>query len=187
MHPDTLEMIRRSNRAYGSDSEGSVLSEVYTKLINLFSRFSVAERPDTFPLDRRSSRGDFPVLATLDLAGMRCEVLEGFGGHTTGQVFYFLPEELVLFTGDSLINFDSLTEERKDFATLAKNLMTSVNVDSAKASKERKALLRLIETEESARSDGRMCLVCGGHGAVSVLSDGKLLQHSPVRRWVAEK
>ncbi|MHC1680992.1 MAG: MBL fold metallo-hydrolase [Methanomassiliicoccales archaeon] len=187
MHPDTLEMIRRSNRAYGSDSEGSVLSEVYTKLINLFSGFSVAERPDTFPLDRRNSRGDLPVLATLDLAGMRCEVLEGFGGHTTGQVFYFLPEELVLFTGDSLINFDSLTEERKDFATLAKNLMTSVNVDSAKASKERRALLRLIEMQESARTDGRKCLVCGGHGAISVLQSGKLVQHSPVRRWVAEK
>jgi len=187
MHQDTLEMIRRSNRAYGSDSEGSVLSEVYTKLINLFSGFSVAERPDTFPLDRRQSRGGFPVLATLDLAGMRCEVLEGFGGHTTGQVFYFLPEELVLFTGDSLINFDSLTEERKDFATLAKNLMTSVNVDSSKASKERKTLLRLIEAEESARTDGRKCLVCGGHGAISVLNEGKLEQHSPVRRWVAEK
>lgn len=187
MHPDTLEMIRRSNRAYGSDSEGSVLSEVYTKLINLFSGFSVAERPEIYPLNRRNSRGDFPVLTTLDLAGMRCEVLEGFGGHTAGQVFYFLPEELVLFTGDSLINFESLTEERKDFATLAKNLMTSVNVDSAKASKERRALLRLIETEESARTDGRKCMVCGGHGAISVLSEGKLVQNSPARRRVAEK
>jgi glyoxylase-like metal-dependent hydrolase (beta-lactamase superfamily II) len=118
---------------------------------------------------------------------MRCEVLEGFGGHTTGQVFYFLPNELVLFTGDSLINFDSLTDERKDFATLAKNLMTSVNVDSAKASKERKALLHLIGTEESARTDGRKCLVCGGHGAISVLHEGKLVQHSPIRSWGAEK
>ncbi len=126
-------------------------------------------------------------MATLDLAGMRCEVLEGFGGHTTGQVFYFLPDELVLFTGDSLINFDSLTEERKDFATLAKNLMTTVNVDSAKASKERKALLRLIEEEESVRKDGRKCLVCGGHGAVSVLLDGKLVQHSQISRYLVEK
>ena len=118
---------------------------------------------------------------------MRCEVLEGFGGHTIGQVFYFLPEELVLFTGDSLINFDSLTDERKDFASLAKNLMTSVNVDSVKASKERKALLRLIEVEESGRKDGRKCLVCGGHGAISVLRDWKLVEHSPVRRYDAEK
>jgi len=126
-------------------------------------------------------------LATLDLAGMRCEVLEGFGGHTTGQVFYFLPDELVLFTGDSLINFDSLTEDRRDFATLAKNLMTTVNVDSVKASKERKALLHLIEEEESVRTDGRKCLVCGGHGAVSILLDGKLVQHSSISRYLAEK
>lgn len=187
MHPDTLEMIRRSNRAYGSDSEGSVLAEVYTKLINLFSGFSVVDAPVLFPPEPKDTRGDFPVLAVLDLAGMRCEVLEGFGGHTTGQVFYFLPEELVLFTGDSLINFDSLTEERKDFATLAKNLMTSVNVDSAKASKERKALLKLIEKEESARTDGRKCLVCGGHGAVSVLQGGRLVPGSSTTRYVAEK
>ncbi|HNU36626.1 MAG TPA: MBL fold metallo-hydrolase, partial [Methanomassiliicoccales archaeon] len=182
-----LEMIKTSNRAYGSGSEGSVLAEVYTKLINLFSGFTVAERPEVYPAGGQGSRGDFPVLAALDLAGMKCEVLEGFGGHTTGQVFYFLPDELVLFTGDSLINFDSLTEERKDFATLAKNLMTSVNVDSVKASKERKALLRLIQGEENARMDGRKCLVCGGHGAVSVLLDGKLVQHSPISRYLAEK
>ena len=187
MHRDTLEMIRRSNRAYGSGSEGSVLAEVYTKLINLFSGFTVAERPELYPTRGTAVRGDFPILSTLTLAGMRCEVLEGFGGHTIGQVFYFLPEELVLFTGDSLINFDSLTDERKDFASLAKNLMTSVNVDSVKASKERKALLRLIEVEESGRKDGRKCLVCGGHGAISVLRDGKLVEHSPVRRYEAEK
>jgi len=187
MHPDTLEMIKTSNRAYGSGSEGSVLAEVYTKLINLFSGFSVAERPDLYPTHGHGSRGGFPVLATLDLAGMRCEVLEGFGGHTTGQVFYFLPDELVLFTGDSLINFDSLTEDRRDFATLAKNLMTTVNVDSVKASKERKALLHLIEEEESVRTDGRKCLVCGGHGAVSILLDGKLVQHSSISRYLAEK
>ena len=102
-------------------------------------------------------------------------------------MFYYLPDELVLFTGDSLINFESLTEERKDFATLAKNLMTSVNVDSVKASKERKALLRLIQGEENARMDGRKCLVCGGHGAVSVLLDGKLVQHSLISRYLAEK
>jgi len=187
MHPDTLEMIRTSNRAYGSGSEGSVLAEVYTKLINLFSGFSVAERPDLYPTHGQGNRGEFRVLTTLDLAGMRCEVLEGFGGHTTGQVFYYLPDELVLFTGDSLINFDSLTEERKDFATLAKNLMTSVNVDSGKASKERRALLRLIEDEESARADGRKCLVCGGHGAISVLHDGRLMRHSSISRYTAEK
>ncbi len=85
---DTLEMIRRSNRAYGSGSEGSVLAEVYTKLINLFSGFSVAEHPEVYPTRRLGDRGKFPVLATLDLAGMRCEVLEGFGPyHRTGVLF----------------------------------------------------------------------------------------------------
>jgi len=186
MHPDTVEVIRQSNRAYGSESEGSVLAEIYTKLINLFSAFSVNEEPRTFHTEALGKRGDFTILARTDVAGMGCEVLEGFGGHTQGQVFYFLPTQLVIFTGDSLINFDSLTEERKEFATLAKNLMTTVNVDSVKASKERKGLLRLIDEVESARNDGRKCLVCSGHGAISVLENGRLVQHGNVRRYTSE-
>jgi glyoxylase-like metal-dependent hydrolase (beta-lactamase superfamily II) len=182
MHPDTVEVIRQANRAYGSESEGSVLEEIYTKLINLFSDFSVCETPRTFPRSTIGKRGDFNVLYRMEVAGMRCEVLEGFGGHQGGQVFFFLPEKLVLFTGDSLINFDSLTEDRKGFATLAKNLMTTVNVDSGKASKERKGLLGLIEEVERA-SDGRKCLVCGGHGAMSYLEDGKLVQCGDARKY----
>ncbi len=187
MHPETVEMIRQSNRAYGSESAGSILAEVYTKLINLFSGFAAAEHPNIFPSAAIGERGDFKVLARLPVAGMDCEVLEGFGGHTQGQVFYFFPGEMALFTGDSLINFDSLTEERRDFATLAKNLMTSVNVDSAKAAQERKGLIRLIEKVESERADGRKCLVCGGHGAISTLENGRLVQHGKVRRYVVEK
>jgi len=186
MHQETVEMIRQSNRAYGSESEGSILAEVYTKLINLFSGFSVAERPRTFQVEEDGTRGDFNILACQEVAGMQCEVLEGFGGHTEGQVFYFFPQELVLFTGDSLINFESLSDDRKEFATLAKNLMTTVNVDSAKARKEREGLMRLIEQVESGREDGRKCLVCGGHGAVSVLKDGRLVSRGAIRRYSSE-
>lgn len=182
MHPDTVDVIRQSNRAYGSESEGSVLAEIYTKLINLFSAFSVDPSPSTFPRGDMGSRGDFNIIAKTEVAGMTCEVLEGFGGHTQGQVFYFLPEQLVLFTGDSLINFESLSADRRNFATLAKNLMTTVNVDSAKASKERKGLVGLIKELESSAADGRRCLVCGGHGAISVLDGDRLVQHGAVRK-----
>lgn len=187
MHPETVEMIRQSNRAYGSESAGSILAEVYTKLINLFSGFAAAERPNVFSGAPLGRRGDFKIIARLPVAGMECEVLEGFGGHTQGQVFYFFPEELAIFTGDSLINFDSLTEERRDFATLAKNLMTSVNVDSVKAAQERKGLFKLIEGVESEHTGGRKCLVCGGHGAISTLENGRLVQHGTIRRYVAER
>ncbi|HVO78089.1 MAG TPA: MBL fold metallo-hydrolase, partial [Methanomassiliicoccales archaeon] len=39
MHPVTLKILGELSRAYGSKSEGSVLEEVYTRLINLFSRY----------------------------------------------------------------------------------------------------------------------------------------------------
>jgi glyoxylase-like metal-dependent hydrolase (beta-lactamase superfamily II) len=183
MHPQTVEVIHQSNRAYGSETEGSVLAEIYTKFINLFSGFSVAERPHVFPVKELGRRGDFKIIAQTEVAGMECEVLEGFGGHTQGQVFFLLPKEMVLFTGDSLINFDSLSEDRRDFSTLAKNLMTTVNVDSGKARKERDGLMRLIAALESASGSDRKCLVCGGHGAISLLQDGKLVSTGPVRRY----
>ncbi|MCX6650134.1 MAG: MBL fold metallo-hydrolase [Methanomassiliicoccales archaeon] len=186
MHLDTVDVIRQSNRAYGSESEGSVLAEIYTKLINLFSGFSVADGPSTFPVTELGRRGDFMVIARTDVAGMECEVLEGFGGHTQGQVFYLLPKELVIFTGDSLINFDSLSEERKEFATLAKNLMTTVNVDSGKARQERAGLIRLIEELEISSGPNHKCLVCGGHGAISVLENGRLVSHGKIIRFRSE-
>ena len=86
MHLETVEVIRQSNRAYGSESAGSVLAEIYTKLINLFSAFSVNPSPLTFSIGDLGRRGDFTIIAVTDVAGMTCEVLEGFGGHTQGQV-----------------------------------------------------------------------------------------------------
>ncbi|WP_243669328.1 MBL fold metallo-hydrolase [Methanoculleus chikugoensis] len=50
-HTGSLEIIRRANRAYGSRSESSILEEVYTTVINLFSHFTP---PRTTP--PRSSR-----------------------------------------------------------------------------------------------------------------------------------
>ncbi len=53
--------------------------------------------------------------------------------------------------------------------------MTSVNVDSEIAAKEREALLKIAEEADQAlKSYGKRCLICGGHGAVSVLGNGTL-------------
>ncbi|HQD27573.1 MAG TPA: MBL fold metallo-hydrolase, partial [Methanoculleus thermophilus] len=48
MHPWSLEIIRQANRAYGSRSEASILEEVYTTIINLYSRFNPPEDPVLF-------------------------------------------------------------------------------------------------------------------------------------------
>jgi len=87
-------------------------------------------------------------------------------------------------SADSLIGFDSLTPEREEFNILAKNLMTSVNVDSEKASRERKGLLALAaQMDADLAVSGKRCIICGGHGAISVLESGKLKTLGKVERY----
>ena len=149
MHEDTLEIIRRNNRAYGSRSEDSVLEAFYTRMINLFSRFRTPSGIRCFPRPAGITRGIFPVIGTVHIGDLELEVLEGFGGHTCGQIFLYSRTDGLLFAADSIINFGSLTKERADYSSLAAFLVTSVNVDSELAKKERTALLGLaMETDE---------------------------------------
>jgi glyoxylase-like metal-dependent hydrolase (beta-lactamase superfamily II)/ACT domain-containing protein len=185
MHNDTLEIIKKNNRAYGSRSEHSVLEEFYTKMINLFSRFNSPKHVQCFINPPVAMRGMFPVLGIVTIGDLELEILEGLGGHTCGQVYLYSQKAGLLFAGDSVINFSSLTKERANYSSLAAFLVTSVNVDSDLAKKERKALLDLaLETDANLVAEGRRCLVCGGHGAVSVLEGGRLTAHGTIEQYL---
>ncbi len=80
-----------------------------------------------------------------------------------------------------MINFTSLTKERADYSSLAAFLVTSVNVDSERAKQERIALLALAEeTDRELAPSGRRCLICCGHGAVSVVENKKLAVYGTI-------
>ncbi len=175
MHTGTLEIIRTNNRGWGSRSQESVLEEFYTKMINLFSRFSVPADIHCFGQPNGEKRGIFPVIGSITIGPLVLDVLDGLGGHTFGQVFLYSKEYGLILAADSVINFGSLTKARADYSSLAAFLVTSVNVDSDRAKQERIALTALAEeTDKALASTGRRCLICGGHGAVSVLENGKL-------------
>ncbi len=190
MHKATSEAIDIANRAYGSKIENSVLEEVYTKLINLFSNFNPPKNREIFPQKVLGLKNIFPIIYTFEFSGYHFDVLESLGGHLFGQV-YFLCEELgLLFTGDSLINFNSLTEDKKEFATLATILMTSVNVDSEIASKERKTLINIAEElNKNQKNTDHGCLICAGHGAISSLDPSQKLivpkEINPIRKFLS--
>jgi glyoxylase-like metal-dependent hydrolase (beta-lactamase superfamily II)/uncharacterized protein with ACT and thioredoxin-like domain len=184
MHEGTLAIILTNNRAYGSRSEHSVLEAFYTKMINLFSQFTPSRRIECFSAPTGRCRGIFPVLGTVSIGDIELEVLDGLGGHTVGQVFLYTEKHGLLFAADSVINFSSLSKERATYSSLAAFLVTSVNVDSDLAKKERQALLELVaETDRTLTGSGRCCLICGGHGAVSVLNDGKLVPSGEIRHY----
>lgn len=184
LHPGSMEIIRSSNRAYNSIMQSSVLGEVYTKLINLFSHFQPPTRVEVLPNVLMRMRGELPVIAEFEAAGRRFEVLESLGGHLHGQVFLLAPDEGLLFTGDSMINIESFTPERQEFSSLANTLMTSVNVDSDLARRERKALFNIaIGLDDQLKAKGRRMLICGGHGAISTLEGNKLVSYGETERY----
>ncbi len=183
MHRGTQEIIRVANRAYGSRNQESILEEVYTSLINIFSRFSPPHDAILFSSPSGERRGPFPVIGEVRAGRHALEVLEGFGGHLHGQIYLYSRELGVFFSGDTAINFDSLTPERAEYNTLAVNLVTSVNVDSARAREERREILGIVRGTAGSFPGGRSgCLLCGGHGPVSLLCEGRLVPVLPIRR-----
>ena len=189
----TLEVAKETSRAYGSTHQECVLEELYTKMINLFSRFNPPKNIKLFPdlpasLEEIEMQGAFPIIAHFQICGLEFEALQGLGGHMHGEVFYLCQEEGLLFPEDTLINFKSLSSERTRYNALADYLMTSVNVDSKLARKERNALIPLIsELDEKLAKKGKKCLICCGHGSVSVLEKGKLAKYGSSERYTAGK
>lgn len=184
MHQGTREIIRTNNRAYGSRNEDSVLEAFYTKMINLFSKFNTPSDIRCFNGPGSATRGIFPVIGTVEIGDITLDVLESLGGHTVGMVFLYSRASGLLFAADSLINFASLSKERAEYSSLAAFLVTSVNVDSDRATQERRHLLDLArETDEAMKKEGERCLICGGHGAVSLLENGKLVPAGTIERY----
>lgn len=188
MHAGTMDIIRVSNRAYGSRSQSSILEEVYTTLINLFSRFCPPKNAIMIPLPSGAMRGRFPLLSTFRIGAHRFEILEGLGGHLHGQIYLYSPELGVFFAADTIINFDHLSGERARYNTLAVNLVTSVNVDSERAREERREILDIVSGNTGpfyGKREG--CLICGGHGPVSLLEGRTLQPFGPIRHHTLER
>ncbi|MDY0130966.1 MAG: MBL fold metallo-hydrolase, partial [Methanosarcina vacuolata] len=191
LNHETFLITRETSRAYGSSNQDCILEEVYTKIINLFSRFTPPSNTVLFPEVSLSDktiekRGAFPVIARFRIGDMEFEALEGMGGHMHGEVFYLCPEEGLLFPEDAVINFKSLSPDRTAYNVLADYLMTSVNVDSKLAREERHALLSLIsEIDEQLAGKNKKCLICCGHGSVSVMNNGKLVEYTGSERYMA--
>lgn len=85
-------------------------------------------------------------------------MLRGNGGHVDGEVVIVCEEDQLVFTGDIMVNIEGFSRDQAAFNRLAPYLMTSVNMDSVRASIERKALIQRFPPEKY--------LYCCGHGAL---------------------
>lgn len=174
MHSTAWETIRSENRAWGSPREDMLLETVYSKMIAAFSKV----RP---PVERNisllatqyiGSEGAFRIMTLLDIGDLQFEVLESLGGHQVGSIFLFCKASGFLFTADSLVPVHAISPERTRYNRVADFLMTSVNVDSETAGKERRALLEIAA--QYRRKNHAPCTVFCGHGPICIEQDGQL-------------
>ena len=172
MSPQAFDIVSHCDRSHGSESEGGLLETFYTRMIDLFSDADDVGSTILLQGDNGSMHG-FDIQSELNIRGIPVIVIKGRGGHQEGQLFFLFPGSDMIFTGDSLINFSTLSSERKEYMTLAKVLMTSVNVDSVKAKEERDLLLDLIQAYQN--ESGTPLMICPGHGGVSAFRGNALV------------
>jgi len=148
----------------------------YSKLSRIISGYKPAN-PDRFKIvdtDTPEEHNDLLHIGELSIADLKFDILEGSGGHLYGEMVFLCRSYGIAVTGDILVNIGGFSEERAEFNSLAPYLMRSVNVDSEKATKMREDVIKLIElTEKELKTS---CIVCGGHGPISELKNGRLMR-----------
>lgn len=111
-------------------------------------------------------------IGNMSIGDLDFAIYEGSGGHLYGEMIYVCKEAGIVFTGDILVNINGFSKERAEFNSLAPYLMKSVNLSSEKARKMRYQTMSMIT--EISNQNNKPCIICGGHGPVSELIDGKM-------------
>ena len=92
-----------------------------------------------------------------DWEGLHFTLYEGEGGHLKGESLLVLEEEKIAFTGDIWVNIKDMTDEQREYNTLAPVLMTSVDTDPLLSKRERECMKQLLPPK---------CIVFPGHGSM---------------------
>ena len=132
----------------------------YCRIARIVSRY-VPPRMETLrAIESSVDRPEDPIfpIGQVEFRGKRLTMYRGNGGHATGEVVIVDEAEKLVFCGDILVNIRGFTPAQAEYNQLAPYLMSSVNMNSALASKERKALTSLFNPDEYS--------YCCGHGAI---------------------
>lgn len=160
--------------------EQTALHLGYSRISQIISGYIV---PDIKKLkildsDTPNEHDSLIPIGNMKSGDMDFTILEGSGGHLFGEMVYVCRTAGIVFTGDILVNISGFSKERVEFNSLAPYLMKSVNVDSEKATEMRHIVAELIR--EISDRNKKPCIICGGHGPVSELLDGKMIIASNV-------
>jgi len=174
LNKKSADSLKRQAAGLPDYRENTELSFGYSRISQIISGYMPPD-PSRFTILDSGTPAEHESLVKIGrmrVGSLIFDILEGSGGHLGGEMIYVSEKAGIIFTGDLLVNIGDFSRERAQFNSLAPYLMKSVNVDSKKATEMRGQIIKLAE--DISRSNGRPCLVCGGHGPLSVLADGKL-------------
>jgi len=175
----SAESFQKQSDQLPDSREQTELHMGYSKISRIISGYAAPDVSNLIIMDKNTPRehSSFIPIANMTVGDLEFTVLEGSGGHIFGEMIYVCRKAGIVFTGDILVNINGFSKERAEFNSLAPYLMKSVNLNSEKARKMRMQTMTLIE--EISNQNGRPCIICGGHGPVSEIIDGKMRSIEP--------
>ena len=170
----SAESFKRQFEHLPDFREQTELNRGYSKISRIISGYMPPDPAEFTILDKGTPAEHNSLLAigNMSIGDLDFEILEGSGGHLYGEMIYVCKEAGIVFTGDILVNIEGFSKERAEFNSLAPYLMKSVNISSDKARKMRHQTMSIIT--EISRQNNKPCIICGGHGPVSELIEGKM-------------
>jgi glyoxylase-like metal-dependent hydrolase (beta-lactamase superfamily II)/acetolactate synthase regulatory subunit len=171
----SADSLNRQFIGIPDNREQNDVSMGYSKLSRIISGYIPprAERFEVLDNDTPEEHNNLLHIGNFSMADLEFEVYEGSGGHVRGEMVFVCRKYGVIFTGDILVNISGFTPERAEFNSLAPYLMRSVNIDSVKATRMRNEVIGLAG--EIGKNNQKPCIICGGHGPISTISNGKIV------------
>ncbi|QNU65460.1 MBL fold metallo-hydrolase [Ruminiclostridium herbifermentans] len=184
LNKKSADSLKRQYMGVPDDREQNETSLGYSKLSRIISGY-IPPNTDKFYIideDTPEEHNNLQFIGSFAVSDLEFEVFEGSGGHLRGEMVFVCRKYGIVFTGDILVNISGFTPERAEFNSLAPYLLRSVNTDSAKATEMRNQIISLAE--EIGDANQKPCIICGGHGPISVISNGKLVSMNGVENVI---
>lgn len=176
----SAESLKRQAMGIPDFRENTELRLGYSKISRIISGYEPpdAEKLKIIDVETPIEHDRLLKIGVMPVGNFEFEIFEGSGGHLVGEMIYVCREAGIVFTGDILVNISGFSKRRAEFNSLAPYLMKSVNVDSKKATEMRKQITAIIN--EISGKNQKPCIICGGHGPISTLQNGKLASLKPL-------
>ncbi|AEY65914.1 MBL fold metallo-hydrolase [Clostridium sp. BNL1100] len=175
LNKKSAESLERQYKGISDYREKSSIGLGYSKLSRIISGYVPVdtERFEIMNTGTLEDHKDLLHIADFTVGDIDFKVFEGSGGHMYGEMVFVSDDRGVIFTGDILVNISGFSAERAEFNSLAPYLLRSVNIDSQKATEMRNQVIRMAE--KISADIQKPCIVCGGHGPVSTIKNGRMV------------